>query len=48
MYGLSNCENNFDLMWPLKVKGQGQTLESLKSNISGTVRDKEKVSIDVR
>ena len=25
MYGLSNDENIFDLRWPLKVKGQGQT-----------------------
>ena len=25
MYGLSNSENIFDLRWPLKVKGQGQT-----------------------
>ena len=29
----------------LKVKGQGQTLKILKSNISKTVRDREKVSI---
>ena len=32
MYGLSNGIKIFDLSWPLKVKGQGQTLESLKSN----------------
>ena len=25
MYGLLNGENIFDLRWPLKVKGQGQT-----------------------
>ena len=28
---------------PLKVKGQDQTLKTLKSNISKTVRDREKV-----
>ena len=33
---------------PLKVKGQGRTLELLKSNISRTVRDRETMSIDVR
>ena len=33
---------------PLKFRGQGQTLESFKSNISKTVRDREKVSIDIR
>ena len=32
--------------WPLGVKGQGQTLKTLKSNISKTVRDNEMVSID--
>ena len=48
MYGLSNGENIFDLRCPLKVKGQGQTLKTLKSNISKTVRDREKVSIQVR
>ena len=32
----------------LKVKGQGQTLKTLKLNISKTVRDREKVSIEVR
>ena len=46
MYGLSNGENNFDLRWPIKMKVQGQTLKTLKSNISITVRDKEKVSIE--
>ena len=46
MYGLSSGENNFDLRKPLKVKGQGQTLKTLKSNISKTVRDREKVLID--
>ena len=35
MFGLSNGENIFDLKWPLKGKGQGQTMEKLKSNISG-------------
>ena len=48
MYGLSNGENIFDLWWLLKVKGQGQTLKTSKSNISKTVRDREKVSIGVR
>ena len=33
---------------PSKVKGQGQTLKALKSNISKTVRDREKVPIEVR
>ena len=33
---------------PLKVKGQGQTLKTLKLNISKTVRDRKKVSIKVR
>ena len=47
MYGISNDENIFDLWWPLKVKGQGQTLKTLKSNISKTVRDREKVSMEV-
>ena len=28
MYGLSNGANIFNLKWPLKVKGQGQTLIS--------------------
>ena len=44
MYGLSNGANNFDLRYPLKDKGQ--TLKTLKSNISKTVRDREKVSIE--
>ena len=48
MYGLSNGENIFDLRWPSDVKGQGQTLKTLKSNISKTVRDEEKMSIEVR
>ena len=48
MYGLSNGENIFDLRWPLKVKGQGQTIKILKSNISKTVKDGEKVQIEVR
>ena len=32
----------------LGVKGQGQTLNILKSNISKTVRDREMVSIKVK
>ena len=48
MYGLSNGENIFDFWWPLKVKGQGQSLKNFKSNISKTVRDREKMSIEVR
>ena len=32
----------------LKVKGQGQTLKTLKSNISKTVLDREEVSMEVR
>ena len=48
MYGLSNCETIFDLGSPLKVKGEDQTLKTLKSNISKTVRDREKVSMEVR
>ena len=48
MHGLSNSENIFDPREPLKVKGQGQTLKTLKSNISKTVRDREKMSIEVR
>ena len=37
-----------DLSWLLKVKGQVQTLKTCKSNISKTVRDREKVSMEVR
>ena len=48
MYGLSNDVNIFDLGWPLKIKDQGQTLKNMRSNISITVRDKEKVSIEVK
>ena len=48
MYGLSNSENIFEPRWSLKVKRQGQTLKTLKSNISKTVRDREKVAIEVR
>ena len=48
IYGLSNGENIFDLGSPLKVKGQDQTLKTLKSNISKTVRDREKVPLEVR
>ena len=46
--GFSNGENIFDLMWPLEVKGQGQPQKTLKLNISKTVRDREKVSMEVR
>ena len=38
----------FDLGSPLKVKGQDQTLKPLKSNISKTVRDREKMSMGVK
>ena len=48
MYELSNSENIFDLGWPLKVKGQAQTLNTVKSNISKTVQDREKKSIEDR
>ena len=46
MYELWYGENIFYLRWSPKVKGQGHTLKTLKSNISKTVRDKEKVSIE--
>ena len=48
MHRLSNGENTFDLRWPLKVKGQGQTLNTEKSINSKTERDREKVSMEVR
>ena len=48
MYDISNVKNIFDLGWPLKVKGQGQTPKTLKSNISKSVRDREKVLIEIR
>ena len=48
MYGLSNGENIFDLRWPLKVEDQGRIPKTLKSNISKTGRDREKVSIEIR
>ena len=48
MYELSNNENIFDLGWPLKVKGQGQTLKTSKSNLSKMVRDREKVETEIR
>ena len=48
IYGFSNGENVFDLRWPLKVKSQGQTLKTLKSNISKTVRDREKLSMGIK
>ena len=38
---------NIDLKWLLKVKGHGQTPKTLKSNISKTVLDREKISIEV-
>ena len=40
MYELSNGENIFNLSLPLKVKGQGQILKTLMSNISKTVHDR--------
>ena len=43
IYQISNSDDIFDLRWPLKVRGQGQTLKTLKSNISKTVRDRDKV-----
>ena len=38
MYKLSNIENIFDLRWPLKVKGQSQTLKDVevKYLVNGT------------
>ena len=30
MYGLSDGANIFDPRWPLKVKGQGQTLKNFQ------------------
>ena len=48
MYELSNGEHIFDPSWPLNVKGQGQTLKTLKLNISKTVRDRKQLSIEVR
>ena len=48
MHGLSNGENIFDPRLPVKFKGQGQTLQTLTSNISKTVRDRKKVSMEVR
>ena len=30
MYGLSNGEYIFDLRWPLKVEGQGETSKNWK------------------
>ena len=48
MYGCSNGTNIFDPTLLLRVESQGGTLKTLKSNISGTVRDREKVSMEVR
>ena len=48
MYGLSNGEKFFDPRRPSNVKGQGQTLKTVKSNISKTVRDREMLSIEVK
>ena len=48
MYGLSDGGNIFDLSSPSKIKSQGQTLKTLMLNISKTVRDRGKVSIEVR
>ena len=47
MYGLSNGWNIFDLTCLLRVKSQGRTVKPVKSNISGTVRDIEKVLFEV-
>ena len=47
MYKLSIDKNIFDPRGPPTVKRQGQTLKPLKSNISKTVRDREKVLIEV-
>ena len=48
MYGFSNSENIFGPRWPLKVKGQGQAPKTFMSYISKTIRDREKMSIEVR
>ena len=48
IYGFSNDINFFDPRWLLEVKGQGQTLKTLKSNNSKTVQDREMVSIEVK
>ena len=48
IYWLSNGENTFDLGSPLKIKSQCQTLKTLESNISKTVRDRKKMSMEVR
>ena len=47
MYGLSNGESIFDLWRPSKIKVQGQIEKTLKLNILQTVRDREKMSIEV-
>ena len=44
MHWLSNGKNTFDLRYPLKV--EGQTLKTLESKISKTVRDRKKVLIE--
>ena len=44
-FGVEYLENGRRL---LKLIGQGQTLKTLKLNISKTVRDREEVSIEVR
>ena len=46
--GFRIMKNIFDLEWSLQVKGQDQTLKILKSNISNTERDREKVSKEVK
>ena len=46
--GFRTVKKFVDPRWPLGVKGQGQTLNYLKSNISKTVRDREMVSIEVK
>ena len=46
IYGLSNDIHFFDPRLPFGVEGQGQTLKTLMSNISKTVRDGEMLSIE--
>ena len=46
MHWLSNGENTSDLRYPLKVEVEGQTLKTLESKISKTVRDRKKVLIE--
>ena len=48
IYGLSNGIIFFYSRWFLVVKGQGQTLKILKSNISKKVRDRELLPVEVK